>query len=78
MSVSCTVNKGDFPINITWILNDRPIEMYTGISVLRTNKRISQLSIDSVSSEHSGAYQCVAKNLVGSAEYMAHLRVNGS
>lgn len=77
-SVMCTVHKGDFPINMSWTLNGRNLEEIIGVNVLRTNKRISQLSIDSVDAAHAGEYICKAKNEAGVAEYSAYLRVNGS
>lgn len=77
-SLFCTVNKGDFPIEITWKLNNHSIESYQGISILRTNKRISQLSIDSVQAEHAGEYTCVAKNPAGITHQSAVLHVNGT
>ncbi|XP_063932382.1 cell adhesion molecule Dscam1 isoform X9 [Zophobas morio] len=75
-SLFCTVHKGDFPIKITWTLNGRPIDTSQGISVMRTNKRISQLSIDSVHAEHTGEYTCTAKNTAGSTHHSAVLHVN--
>lgn len=77
-SLFCTVHKGDFPIKITWTLNGRPIDTSQGISVMRTNKRISQLSIDSVHAEHTGEYTCTAKNTAGSTHHSAVLHVNGT
>lgn len=76
-SLQCTVHKGDFPIDISWTLNNRSVTLYQGISVMRTNKRISQLSIDSVQAEHAGEYVCLAKNSAGIAKQSAHLHVNG-
>lgn len=77
-SIFCTVHKGDFPINITWLLNGELVGKHHGISVLRTNKRISQLSIDSVNAELSGVYECIASNPAGIAKHSAHLHVNGT
>lgn len=77
-SLTCTVHKGDFPIDIDWTLNNRSVKFYQGISVMRTNKRISQLSIDSVQAEHAGEYICNAKNSAGTAKQSAHLHVNGT
>ncbi|KAK9680795.1 hypothetical protein QE152_g38810 [Popillia japonica] len=76
VSVLCTVNRGDLPINVTWNLNGRTVGSYRGISVLRTNNRISQLSIDSVRAEHAGTYECVSGNSAGIAKHSAYLRVN--
>lgn len=77
-SVTCTVNKGDLPIVISWILNGNDVDKYVGISVIQTNKRISQLSIDSASAEHAGEYVCVARNSAGTASHSADLHVNGN
>lgn len=75
--VSCVVNKGDFPINITWTLNSKAINTFEGVSVLNTNKRISQLSIDSVQAVNAGEYVCTARNNAGYVSHSAYLRVNG-
>lgn len=76
-SLTCTVNKGDFPIEIFWTLNGKKVESLNGISVSRTNKRISQLSIEAASAEHSGSYECVAKNAAGTTSHSTFLHVNG-
>lgn len=77
-SFFCTVHKGDLPIDIAWTLNDRSVNNIDAISVLRTNKRISQLSIDDVRAEHSGEYTCIAKNSAGIAKFSTNLNVNGN
>lgn len=74
----CTVNKGDFPLNITWVLNEKPVTNINGINVLKTNKRISQLSIESISAEHVGEYICIASNIAGTITHSAYLHVNGT
>lgn len=77
ISAVCTINKGDFPLNITWTLNDQNVGNMKGITVLRTNKRISQLSIDDVQASHSGTYRCIVENDAGVSHHEALLRVNG-
>lgn len=76
-SVICTVHKGDFPIETTWTLNGRNLEHTEGVTIMRTNKRISQLSIDSVDATHAGEFICRATNRAGVTEHSAYLRVNG-
>lgn len=76
-SLTCTVSKGDLPIQITWTLNGNDVEKYGGVSVIRTNKRISQLSIDSASADHSGEYVCFVENPAGTASHSTTLHVNG-
>lgn len=71
------MHKGDLPMDIKWTLNGKTVDNLDGISVLRTNKRISQLSIDSVSAEHAGEYLCLAKNKAGVFSNKAYLHVNG-
>lgn len=77
MSVACSVVKGDTPLNITWFLNGKTIEYYSGIVVNMVNKKLSTLSIDSVNAEHMGEYSCLAQNGAGSTSYSAYLHVNG-
>lgn len=77
VSASCTVNKGDLPLKITWMRNDNLIFSNDGISISRTNQRISILSIESVRDRHSGNYTCIAENSAGSVNYSTPLWVNG-
>lgn len=78
VSVSCIVAKGDFPIDIIWLLNGQVIENFPGISIVKTNKRISQLNIDSVQAEHAGEYTCLSKNSAGATSSATVLHVNGT
>lgn len=73
----CSVIKGDFPIEIIWKHNLRTIDPLDGITIARTSKRSSQLSIDSAQAIHSGEYTCIAKNKAGEASFSAVLNVNG-
>lgn len=77
ISVACSVVKGDMPLNITWLLNGKRVGQYDGVVVNMVNKKLSTLSIDSVSAEHTGVYMCRAENVAGTASYSAELRVNG-
>lgn len=74
---SCTVNKGDFPIDIYWKFNGRRIASEGGITISRTNQRMSVLTIDSVRDRDAGNYTCVAQNKAGLVEQSAALAVNG-
>lgn len=78
VSASCTVNKGDIPLKITWMRNNQPIYSNDGVSISRTNQRISILSIESVRDRHSGNYSCIATNSGGSVNYTSSLWVNGT
>ncbi|XP_050305198.1 cell adhesion molecule Dscam2 isoform X21 [Anthonomus grandis grandis] len=76
-SLSCSVIKGDLPINITWQLNNKPINSGEyGIVTSRVSKKVSTLTIDNVEAHHGGNYECVAENAAGKASYSAELLVN--
>lgn len=55
-TVNCAVTKGDFPMNITWLFNGKPIDRIAGVTTGQMNKRISTISIESVSADHAGEY----------------------
>lgn len=76
VSVQCTISKGDNPLNITWNLNDKPIDDYPGITV-NNMRRVSLLTIESVRADHAGKYTCVAANSAGTSSYSADLNING-
>nr|XP_034174433.1 Down syndrome cell adhesion molecule-like protein Dscam2 isoform X50 [Osmia lignaria] len=78
VSAICSVLKGDSPIEIQWSLNGEAITRAThpDISVTKTGKKTSVLTIDSVTARHAGEYTCVASNLVGSVSRSAVLAVN--
>lgn len=78
VSASCTVHKGQLPLKITWMRNNQSIYSNDGVSISRTNQRISILSIESVRDRHSGNYTCIAENLAGSVNYTTSLWVNGT
>lgn len=78
-SLSCSVVKGDLPINITWYHNRKIIVSGDyGIVISRVSKKLSTLTIDNVDAVHSGVYECVAANIAGNASYSAELHVNGT
>lgn len=77
-TITCAVFKGDFPINITWSLNGISVGRIDGITLIRTNKRISQLTIDDVNEIHAGTYVCNATNFAGTITYSTRLQVNGT
>lgn len=74
----CVVTKGDFPMKVSWTLNDKPINDFEGITVMSTNKRASQLTIESVQAHHIGHYNCIAENKAGVANFSTVLNVNGT
>lgn len=77
VSITCFVSKGDLPLNITWTLNGQKVHILGGIDTVSTNRRTSQLTIESVQDHHSGEYACMAQNIVGTTKHLSHLNVNG-
>lgn len=77
-SLTCTIIKGDNPVNISWLHNNKVIENEAGISTVLLGKRISTLTVDSIQAEHSGEYTCLARNAAGSDRFIVRLAVNGS
>lgn len=78
VSLTCTVTKGDMPIEILWLFNESPLNSGSGVILSRSGRKISMLSIDSIEATHRGNYTCVAKNVAGEASHSALLHVNGT
>lgn len=75
--MTCSIAKGDLPIEISWKHNNETLNDGL-ISIVKVNRKISTLSIDSVQAQHAGEYTCVAKNLAGFTSHSTTLYVNGS
>ncbi|EGI61628.1 Down syndrome cell adhesion molecule-like protein [Acromyrmex echinatior] len=77
ITVTCTVLKGDHPIQIEWAHNGEPISRdHPDISIVSTSKRVSLLTIDAVTARHAGEYTCTASNVAGGTSSSASLAVN--
>lgn len=76
-SITCSVIKGDAPIDISWKFNNSNLFSNDGVIITRSGQRISVLSIETVRSRHAGLYTCVGKNTAGYIEHSAELKVNG-
>ena len=77
--IMCTASQGDRPFNITWRKDSQPLsDDARWISISDYAPFSSILTINTVTSSHSGNYTCVAANKVGKAEYTAQLSVTGN
>ena len=76
-SISCGATKGDLPMYITWLFNGKEMHSNDVISITKSGKRISILTIDSVNYEHAGNYTCVARNKAGFVQHSSELKVIG-
>lgn len=78
ISATCSIIKGDAPINIKWYHNNVTITSGNGITIIKAGKKLSNLIIDSVQEHHIGEYICVASNKGGSTVHSTYLHVNGT
>ncbi|XP_071630084.1 Down syndrome cell adhesion molecule 1 isoform X11 [Temnothorax longispinosus] len=76
VTATCTILKGDQPIQIEWAHNGQPISHDFSDIAIVTSKRVSLLTIDAVTASHAGEYTCVATNAAGGTSYSASLAVN--
>ncbi|GAB6033034.1 Down syndrome cell adhesion molecule-like protein 1, variant 2 [Chamberlinius hualienensis] len=74
--LTCVVSRGDRPLTIVWVKDDRLITAELGVSVRTFDEYSVVLTINSVSSKHNGNYTCIASNPAGSANHTAQLIVN--
>lgn len=77
IQVFCSVTEGDLPLKITWIFEKSSKLDELGIITSLIGKKTSMLSIDSVGSEHTGKYTCIAENRAGLVEFSDNLIING-
>lgn len=76
-SAQCTINGGDLPMRVQWLLNGMEIPSYLEVTTSQIGKRINVLSIESVKEAHMANYTCMVSNKAGSAEFTAPLTVIG-
>ncbi|XP_043494303.1 Down syndrome cell adhesion molecule-like protein Dscam2 isoform X36 [Polistes fuscatus] len=78
VSVTCSITKGDQPLDISWAFNGTPIDTSRGSDVVigSTNRKNSVLTIESVAARHAGEYTCSASNRAGATSHTALLTVN--
>ncbi|XP_076390068.1 Down syndrome cell adhesion molecule 1 isoform X42 [Megachile rotundata] len=77
ISATCSILKGDFPMDISWAFNGVPIDSKsTDQYTVTKSKRLSVLAIDAVAARHAGEYTCTASNKAGASSHTAMLAVN--
>lgn len=76
--MTCHVAKGDLPLKINWLINEKPIFSHMGIVTTKFGDRSGFLSISSVTGGNSGNYTCIATNEAGQFNYSATLFVHGN
>lgn len=78
VQLSCHVAKGDLPLKITWLFNDKPIFGHSGILTSKFGDRSNFLTIPSVTGDNGGSYTCIADNAAGNLNFSTILNVNGN
>lgn len=74
---SCVLQKGDRPVNFTWVFNGIVLQSGDGIKLDYIGKS-SILTLDPVRGIHKGSYTCIASNQAGEEQVSAELVVNGT
>lgn len=77
LQAACTVNLGDLPLTITWVVNGKLISQRNNDYTMTNSKRSSILIIESVDAKHAGSYTCVGENRAGRSTHSTDLIVYG-
>lgn len=77
LQISCFVPTGDLPIQVSWTLNGRNINEFSGVSIGNIGPRNSILVIEAVSYVNAGNYTCTVFNAAGKTSHHAQLLING-
>lgn len=78
VQLTCYVAKGDLPMTITWLFNEKPIFAHLGIVIIKVGDRSKLLSIPSIKGDNSGNYTCIATNQAGVFTHNSTLNVHGN
>lgn len=78
VQLTCHVSKGDLPLTIKWLHNNKQMYSHLGVMSNKIGDRISLLTIAHVKDQNSGEYKCRAENAAGSTNYTTTLFVNGA
>lgn len=78
VSVQCTVNGGDTPLQVTWTKDGMAAESVGGVQVRNLDLYSAILTISHLAPLHAGNYTCTATNDAASVRHTAPLNVNGN
>ncbi|XP_069995909.1 cell adhesion molecule Dscam2 [Penaeus vannamei] len=76
VSVQCTVNGGDTPLQVTWTKDGMAAESVGGVQVRNLDLYSAILTISHLAPLHAGNYTCTATNDAASVRHTAPLNVN--
>ena len=80
--MTCTIAKGDLPINIIWQKDETALIKNSfsnddSIDVISFDEYNSILKIEELDVHHIGNYSCLASNSAGTAIHYQMIHVNG-
>ena len=80
ITLTCTIAKGDSPINILWQKDQENIQSSEkgDIKVIAFDEFNSMLTIEDLDVRHIGNYSCLASNSAGTAIHYQTVHVNGT
>ncbi|XP_025202784.1 Down syndrome cell adhesion molecule-like protein Dscam2 isoform X35 [Melanaphis sacchari] len=76
ISIQCTVSSGDIPIEFAWTFNGKSTSDLANVFVSKIGRRVSSLTVESLTEKNVGNYSCLAKNMAGETGHTASLYVN--
>ncbi|XP_022176409.1 Down syndrome cell adhesion molecule-like protein Dscam2 isoform X50 [Myzus persicae] len=76
ISIQCTVSSGDIPIEFSWTFNGKSTSDLANVFVSKTGRRVSSLTVESLTEKNVGNYSCLARNMAGETGHTASLYVN--
>ena len=79
VTITCTMAKGDVPLNILWLKDGSPLAGEDDkVKILTFDHFNSMLTIESLELRHVGNYTCQAANPAGTATHSQAVHVNGN
>ncbi|XP_060838250.1 cell adhesion molecule Dscam2 isoform X20 [Rhopalosiphum padi] len=76
ISIQCTVSSGDIPIEFAWTFNGKSTSDLANVFVSKIGRRVSSLTVESLTEKNVGNYSCLARNMAGETGHTASLYVN--
>ncbi|XP_026814850.1 Down syndrome cell adhesion molecule-like protein Dscam2 isoform X4 [Rhopalosiphum maidis] len=76
ISIQCTVSSGDIPIEFAWTFNGKSTSDLANVFVSKIGRRVSSLTVESLTEKNVGNYSCLARNTAGETGHTASLYVN--
>lgn len=78
ISIQCTISSGDIPVEFAWSFNGKSTSDLANVFVSKIGRRVSSLTVESLTEKNVGNYSCLARNKAGESAHTASLYVNGN